>query len=198
MFSVELSVSDFGGHAVVALRGELDLADVPAVESHLIAAVAACGASVIVDMAGLEFIDCCGLGVLVRVLKWARESGGAMSLAAPPQHVRRILRLTGLIGAFPVYPSVEHAARGATWRPWGQDSLTKSSALSVKAGAAPIARTLWICPEGSDMPLFGLEFIATGTAVRALGSGGTGTAIRRLGEVHRIPPKPTFTLGLDS
>jgi hypothetical protein len=34
MFSVELSVSDFGGHAVVALRGELDLADVPAVESH--------------------------------------------------------------------------------------------------------------------------------------------------------------------
>jgi anti-anti-sigma factor len=57
MFSVELSVSDFGGHAVVALRGELDLADVPAVESHLIAAVAACGASVIVDMAGVEFID---------------------------------------------------------------------------------------------------------------------------------------------
>jgi hypothetical protein len=43
MFNVELSVGDFGCHAVVALRGEFDLADVPAVESHLIAVVAACG-----------------------------------------------------------------------------------------------------------------------------------------------------------
>ena len=113
MFNVELSVGDFGGHAVVALRGEFDLADVPAVESHLIAIVAACGPLVIVDMAGLAFIDCCGLGVLVRVRKWIRASGGELSLAAPPQHVRRILRLTGLTGVFPVYPSVAHAAGGA-------------------------------------------------------------------------------------
>jgi anti-sigma B factor antagonist len=113
MFNVELSVGDLGGHAVVALRGEFDLADVPAVESHLIAVVAACGPVVIVDMAGLAFIDCCGLGVLVRVRNWIRASGGDMSLAAPPQHVRRILRLTGLTGVFPVYPSVAHAAGAA-------------------------------------------------------------------------------------
>lgn len=113
MFNVELSVGDFGGHAVVALRGEFDVADVPAVESHLIAVVAACGPLVIVDMAALAFIDCCGLGVLVRVQKWIRASGGDMSLAAPPQHVRRILRLTGLAGVFPVYLSVAHAASGA-------------------------------------------------------------------------------------
>jgi anti-sigma B factor antagonist len=113
MFNVELSVGDFAGHAVVALHGELDLADVPAVESHLIAIVAACGPSVIVDMAGLDFIDCCGLGVLVRMLKWTRANGGEMSLAAPQQHVRRILTLTGLIGVFPQYSSVADAASGA-------------------------------------------------------------------------------------
>ena len=72
-----------GPDGVVALHGELDLADVPAVASHMIAAVAACGPSVIVDLAGLDFIDCCGLGVLVRVLKWTRESGGDVLLAAP-------------------------------------------------------------------------------------------------------------------
>jgi anti-sigma B factor antagonist len=113
MFNVELSVGDFGGHAVVALNGELDLADVPAVESHLIAVVAACGPSVIVDLAGLEFIDCCGLGVLVRVQRWIRASGGDMPLAAPQQHLRRLLGLTGLISVFSVYPSVAHAAGGA-------------------------------------------------------------------------------------
>jgi len=73
MFNVELQVGGFGGHAVVSLHGEFDLADVPAVASHLIAAVAACWRSVIVDLAGLEFIDCCGLGVLVRVQKWTRD-----------------------------------------------------------------------------------------------------------------------------
>jgi anti-sigma B factor antagonist len=123
MFDVELRVGGLGGSAVVALHGEFDVADVPAVASHLIAAVAACGPLVIVDLAGLEFIDCCGLGVLVQALKWTRESGGDVLLAAPPQHVRRLLRIIGLNGVFSVYSSVEEAASGA------------KQARSVSAGA---------------------------------------------------------------
>jgi anti-sigma B factor antagonist len=113
MFNVELSVGGFGGHAVVALCGELDVADAPDVASRLIAAAAACGPSIIVDLAGLEFIDCCGLGVLVRVLNWTRENGGDMALAAPQQRVRLVLEITGLIDVFSVYPSVEQAVSGA-------------------------------------------------------------------------------------
>jgi anti-anti-sigma factor len=52
--------------------------------------------------------------VLVRVLKWTRETGGDMALAAPQQQVRRILGVTGLVDVFPVYPSVQQAASG-TW-----------------------------------------------------------------------------------
>ena len=78
MFNVELRVVGNGDHAVVALHGELDLADAAAVASRLIAAVAARGPSIIVDLAGLDFIDCCGIGVLVRVLKWTRSNGGDM------------------------------------------------------------------------------------------------------------------------
>jgi anti-sigma B factor antagonist len=110
MFNLELSVVGHGGHAVVALDGELDLADAPAVASHLMTAVAACGPSIIVDLAGLTFIDCCGLGVLVRALHWTRESGGDMPLAAPQQRVRKVLSVTGLIDVFSVYPSVDQAA----------------------------------------------------------------------------------------
>lgn len=110
MFNVELSVVGHGGHAVVALYGELDLADAPAVTSHLITAIAACGPSIIVDLAGLTFIDCCGLGVLVRVLQWTRECGGDMILAAPQQRVRKVLSVTRMIDVFSVYPSVDQAA----------------------------------------------------------------------------------------
>jgi anti-sigma B factor antagonist len=112
MFNVELSVGDFDGHAVVALCGELDLFDTSDVASHLTAAVAAYGPSTIVDLAGLKFIDSCGLGVLVRALKWTREVGGDLSLAAPQQQARRVLEITGLIDVFSVYPGVKHAVRG--------------------------------------------------------------------------------------
>jgi len=113
MFNIDLSVGDFDGHAVVALRGELDLLDTSDVASHLIAAVAAYGPSIIVDLAGLRFIDSCGLGVLVRVLRWTRESGGDLSLAAPRRQVRQVLGITGLIDVFSVYPSVKQAVRAA-------------------------------------------------------------------------------------
>ena len=113
MFNLEVRVDDFGGHGVVALDGDLDLADVPGVASDLIAVGAACGPSVIVDMTGLDFIDCCGLGMLVRVLKWTQVRGGDLTLVAPQRRVRRILVVTGLLDVFSVYPSVEQALRGA-------------------------------------------------------------------------------------
>ena len=113
MFNVELSVGDFGGHPVVALRGQLDLADAPDVAAELAAIVAARGPSVIVDLTDLEFIDSSGLGVLVRTLRRTREGGGDLYLAAPQQQVRRLLHVTGLIRAFPVHDSVEAAATEA-------------------------------------------------------------------------------------
>ena len=113
MFNVDLSVDDFEGYAVITLCGELDLLDTSDVAAHLIAAVAAYGPSVIVDLAELKFIDSCGLGVLVRVLRWTRETGGDLSLAAPQRQVRQVLRTTGLIDVFSVYPSVKQAVSGA-------------------------------------------------------------------------------------
>ena len=113
MFDVDLSTPEFAGHGVVALSGELDLANAQAVASHLITAVAAYGPWVIVDLAGLEHIDSAGLGVLVRALKWTRCNGGDLPLAAPQGVVRDVLTATGLIDVFSVYPSVEHAMRGA-------------------------------------------------------------------------------------
>src|SRR5271155_5919246 len=114
MLSVDLSISDVDGQAVVALRGESDLIDAPSVASHLIAAVAACGPSVIVDLAGLEGIGYSGLSVLLRIRKWTRQSGGDLPLAAPQQPVRQVLEATGLIDVFSVYPSVEEAAISLT------------------------------------------------------------------------------------
>jgi len=116
MLSVDVTVRHAGGQAVVTLRGELDLASTPALATHLTAA-AACGPSVIVDLAGLEYIGYSGLGVLVRIGKWLRAGGGDLSLAAPQPQVRKILVVTGLIDVFAVHPSVDAAAGARAGHP---------------------------------------------------------------------------------
>lgn len=113
MFSIDLGIRDTSGQAVITLCGELGLADIPACTSHLIAAVAACGPSLIVNLATLEHISNPGLQMLVRVLKWTRGSGGDLSLVAPQPQVRQVLETADLTGDFSVYPSVECAEKSA-------------------------------------------------------------------------------------
>jgi len=112
MFSTYLSTRSCDGHAVVALRGELDLADAAAVAGAL-TAVAAREPVIIVDLAGLEFIDSSGVAALARGRRHARQAGGDLILAAPQQKVMRVLAITRLAEAFSFYVTVEEAAREA-------------------------------------------------------------------------------------
>jgi anti-anti-sigma factor len=105
-----LSTREYGGQIVVALEGELDAGDAESAMAVL-AAVVARDPRIIVDLAALEFIDCCALGALGRVRAQARQAGGDLLLAAPRGPVRRILALTGLIDVFSVHASVEDAVR---------------------------------------------------------------------------------------
>jgi anti-sigma B factor antagonist len=109
MFSVDLSISECGAGVVVALRGELDIADAAGVAAAL-AAVAARKPDIVLDLAGLEFIDSSGVAALARGRKHARRAGGDLRLAAPQQQVLRVLTLTRLVDAFPVHASVDEAA----------------------------------------------------------------------------------------
>jgi anti-sigma B factor antagonist len=112
MARVSLSAREYGGHVVVALCGELDVVDAESVMAVLAAATAG-DLRGIVDLAALEFIDCCALGALGRVQAQARQAGGDLLLAAPRGQVRRILTLTGLIDVFSVHASVKEAVRTA-------------------------------------------------------------------------------------
>jgi anti-sigma B factor antagonist len=105
-----LSTREYGDHVVVALDGELDVVDAGSV-MVVLAAVVARDPRIIVDLAALEFIDCCALGGLGRVRAQARQAGGDLLLAAPRGPVRRLLDLTGLIDVFSVHASVEDAVR---------------------------------------------------------------------------------------
>ena len=109
MFSTDLSTRSYEGYAVVALCGELDLVDAAVVAAEL-TAVAARQPGIIVDLAGLEFIDSSGVAALARGRRQARQAGGGLILAAPQRNVMRLLTIIRLPEAFCVYATVEEAA----------------------------------------------------------------------------------------
>jgi anti-sigma B factor antagonist len=112
MFSMDLGSGESRGHVVVALRGELDLLDAAAVAAAL-GTVAAREPRIIVDLAGLEFIDASGIAALSRGRRDARNAGGDLLLAAPQGRVRRVLAIIREMDGFAVHASVAEAAASA-------------------------------------------------------------------------------------
>jgi anti-sigma B factor antagonist len=112
MVTVELRTHECDSRVIVALSGELDVADAVRVATAL-EAVAADQREIIIDLTGLEFIDSSGLAALVRARKQARHAGGDVLLAAPQRQVLRFLSLTRLVSVFSIHASVDEAVVSA-------------------------------------------------------------------------------------
>jgi anti-anti-sigma factor len=109
MFSVDLDFRECDDNVIVALRGELDMADAADVAAALTSAAAG-RRETIVDLAGLAFIDCSGAAALVRAQRRVRQAGGNLLLAAPQPLVRRVFELSRLIDdGVSIHASVEQA-----------------------------------------------------------------------------------------
>jgi anti-sigma B factor antagonist len=115
MVSTDLSTVEYNSHAVVVLRGELDVTDAAEVAAAL-AGVVSRQPNVIIDLTGLEYIDCGGLRALAGAQEQARQTGGDLLLAAPQLLVLRLLSLTGLADVSSVRTSVERAWLGQSVR----------------------------------------------------------------------------------
>ena len=115
MVSMALSTRPREGQVVVTLRGELDTADAASAAAALVAA-AARAPQIIVDLAGLEFIDASGVAALALARVQARRAGGDLLLAAPQDQVLGVLATIHLADVLSVHASVDEAA-GSTARP---------------------------------------------------------------------------------
>jgi anti-sigma B factor antagonist len=107
VFEVEVTAQD--GWSVLMPIGDLDMASAPALRRHLIEAIGATGGQVVIDMAGVHFVDSQGLGTLVAGLKRARTHGGDLRLTGVSGAVADLLVLTSLDRAFVVAADVEAA-----------------------------------------------------------------------------------------
>lgn len=110
MQHLQLTTQEVDGHAVLRLKGELDIATVDDLRFDLRKARQTHGEHVILDLTELEFMDSQGLSVIVNCHKAVTAAGGSLALVAPRPIVRRTLEITGLSGRLDVFDSVEAAA----------------------------------------------------------------------------------------
>lgn len=86
------------GVAVVAIRGELDLATADRTVRYVSKVIDRHDGLVSADLSGLAFCDACGLGALIRIASYAESAGRRIEFIRPSRALTRLMRLTGLYG----------------------------------------------------------------------------------------------------
>jgi anti-sigma B factor antagonist len=89
------------GYQVISVAGELDIATAEKAYTYISEIIDSWPVPVTVDLSGLTFCDASGLGVLAKAARHARQAGRQLSLTSARPSLLRLMRMTGLDGAFP-------------------------------------------------------------------------------------------------
>ena len=104
------------GHVLVTVAGEVDIATVPQLRER-VAALAASGQPLIVDLDRVTFIDAAGLGVLASAASRAAQRGASLHAVCARHHVRWLFAITGLDRQIPLARTMTEARQNlaAAW-----------------------------------------------------------------------------------
>jgi anti-sigma B factor antagonist len=86
---------------LIALQGELDLDGAAEFEHALKDAEATDAPAIVVDLAGLDFIDSTGLRLLVEADVRLRADAGRLILRRPTERILRVFQIAGLDALLP-------------------------------------------------------------------------------------------------
>jgi anti-sigma B factor antagonist len=105
-----LTVAQLSSTAHVAsISGELDMHTESDLRERLSPLASVAGATVIVDLSDVPFVDSTAVGVLAGLAKQLREQHGQLILASDDPRLRKLLELTGLVQILHVEPSLARA-----------------------------------------------------------------------------------------
>jgi anti-sigma B factor antagonist len=82
--------------ALLTLRGELDLASAPLLQTEIDSSELASAAMLVLDLQELKFIDSTGLRVLLAANERSRERGQEFAVTRGSPQVQRLLSITGV------------------------------------------------------------------------------------------------------
>jgi stage II sporulation protein AA (anti-sigma F factor antagonist) len=99
-----------GDCTVLAVAGDIDESSAAAFRDELEAAAAEhASGRVVVDLAGVTFFGCSGIGELIQAVRRTGWSPGSVCLCGASESVRRVLDVTRVYTVCPVYDSLDLA-----------------------------------------------------------------------------------------
>mgnify|MGYP000874444263 CR=1 FL=1 len=95
--------------AIIRVVGRLNMIAAPELRDVVSQAARAGKARLVVDLAGVEFMDSSGLGALIGALKTTRQAGGDLRIAAPGEQVAMVLQLSNVDRILTPYETADAA-----------------------------------------------------------------------------------------
>ncbi|MGC5038223.1 MULTISPECIES: STAS domain-containing protein [unclassified Streptomyces] len=95
--------------AVVAVAGDVDLHTAVSLRAYVSVLLDQGARHLVLDLAGVDYVDSSGLSTFITLLHTAQRDGGALHLADVPDRLVRMLTMTGIDELLPVHPTVADA-----------------------------------------------------------------------------------------
>ncbi len=108
---LEHAVTRRGEVSVLSIRGRMDAARVGPLRAALAALPDQGHTRLVLDLAGLEWIDSSGVGALVSLFKHVKARGGEVKAAALQRQPKEVFRLLRLESVFELCDTVDQAAQ---------------------------------------------------------------------------------------
>lgn len=95
---------------ILEVNGELDLGTAPQLQGALDEALAAPGATVLINLSGCEFMDSTGIALIVRAWQRSQDDGsGGFALCCANHQVQRVLDISGVGATIPLHTDLDSA-----------------------------------------------------------------------------------------
>ena len=111
MALLELSELELDGYPVIVLSGELTHANAPDLRDLVRKRFKASPLALLLDMAGVSFMDTSGLATLIDARNQANEAGGRVIICGAGARVTDILTVTRVSQLFGVYATTQEAVQ---------------------------------------------------------------------------------------
>lgn len=110
---LETVLSEVEGTKVLDVSGEIDVYTAPQFREAVNGILDAGQKHLIINMAGVTYMDSSGFGTLLSATKRIRPSGGTVNLVKCNGAIDRILRITRLNTVFATWDNVDEAVKAA-------------------------------------------------------------------------------------
>jgi anti-anti-sigma factor len=109
----EIAVERRGGAIVAHLGGEVDMTNAGQVRDELLGSVPNDVLAVVIDLSGCRYLDSAGIEVVFDMARRLRRRRQELRLSLPPSSpLKRLLDLTEVASAAPVYETLDGALDG--------------------------------------------------------------------------------------